>query len=115
MGQYNMETQATNFQRSRVMNALSFDLKAANMRQAQNFICYKPSNNNKMLVQSEKRVAYIDINTGQGVINAANVNYPNQYHLQANVKPFILTNVKELMQAYESATQSKASDYCTVI
>lgn len=48
-----------------IMGTVSFDLKAANMRKAQNFIVYPMAKaTTTARIQSDKRSGYINLNTG---------------------------------------------------
>lgn len=66
------------------MGFTSFDLKLGNMKKAQNFVLYPYDGGDYILLQSDKRIARINIRTGKGLINAAGCNYPTMIRLQLN-------------------------------
>ena len=47
---------------------LSIDLKVANMRNVQNFTVYPYDGGDEIKIQSDKRIASINIRTGEGKI-----------------------------------------------
>lgn len=54
------------------------DLKLGSMRKAQDFIVYPASRDegSKVLIQSDKRIAQIDIETGEGVLSNGKAGHP---------------------------------------
>ena len=61
-----------------MMNIKRLDLKLGSMRKAQNFIVYPASRDegSKVLIQSDKRIAQIDIETGEGMLSDGRASHP---------------------------------------
>jgi hypothetical protein len=57
------------------MGFCSIELKLGNMRNAQNFTLCPGLNGNIATLQSDKRIAKVDIVTGRGIINGKNEQY----------------------------------------
>ena len=61
-----------------MMNIKRLDLKLGSMRKAQDFIVYPASRDegSKVLIQSDKRIAQIDIETGEGMLSDGRASHP---------------------------------------
>lgn len=81
---------------------LSIDLKVANMRNVQNFTIYPYTGGDEIKIQSDKRIASINIRTGEGKINPKNQQNGAYFiHLQMGVIKFqIDEEVKIAFQKY---------------
>jgi hypothetical protein len=92
-------TKATfqNIRAERVMGTTQFEMKAGNMRKAQNFIVYpiaKDGSATEILIQSDHRMARISLETGNGILSAQVANYPSRLHLSHGVRyPFTVDAV----------------------
>jgi hypothetical protein len=64
------------------MGTISFDMKAPNMRKAQEFIVYPMhEKSNKILIQSDKRWAEICVNSGAVEMTNGTGGHPNSWLL----------------------------------
>ena len=81
---------------------LSIDLKVANMRNVQNFTVYPYDGGDEIKIQSDKRIASINIRTGEGKINRKNEQNGAYFiHLQMGVIKFkIDEEIKIAFQKY---------------
>jgi hypothetical protein len=71
----------TNFNKNR-MGTISFDMQLPKWRKAQEFIVYPMSEKSeKILIQSEKRWAEIDVKTGQMKMTNGKGGHPNSWLL----------------------------------
>ena len=68
------------------MGTADVELKAGNMRAADEFIVYPmPDKTDKILLQSDKRWCEIDANTGNGVITNGKGGHPNRWLLSMQI------------------------------
>jgi|14_taG_2_1085336.scaffolds.fasta_scaffold04595_7 hypothetical protein len=80
------------------------DLKLGSMRKAQDFIVYPASRDegSKVLIQSDKRIAQIDIETGEGMLSSGKAGHPGFIELMEirGAKPIkVDTEVIEAIKA----------------
>lgn len=79
----------------------SYKMKVANMRNEQDFILYPYDGSDSIILQSDKRICRVNLKTGEGVINAKNVNYPCFAVMQmSRLKMQLPENIKAEIQAF---------------
>jgi hypothetical protein len=54
---------------------MRYSFKVANMRKEQDFILYPYSGGDEIVLQSNQRIARVNLRTGEGIINSKNKNY----------------------------------------
>lgn len=91
-----MKTELSNI-RKNIMGTTSFDLKIEGMRKAQDFIVYPISANNdkaEIKIQSDKRIALLNLNTGECKMSQNHAGGAYFHHLQLDTLVcFTLSNV----------------------
>jgi len=64
-----------------------YSIKMANMNKPQEFTLYPYNGEKTILLQSDKRIARVNLETGKGVMNRSNKNYPSSIDLQLTPIP----------------------------
>jgi hypothetical protein len=76
-------------------------MKVANMVKDQEFTLYPYDGTDFIILQSDKRICRVNLRTGQGVINAKNVNYPCFITMQINpLKMQLPEDIKIKIQSF---------------
>lgn len=78
--------------------------KFAGRRKEEEFVIYKPDDEGNVTIQSDKTIAYINLNTGKGLLNAKGSNSKYSIHLneltgaiETEFDPELLAQIKANM------------------
>ena len=64
-----------------------YSIKMANMTKPQEFTLYPYNGEKTILLQSDKRIARVNLETGKGIMNRSNKGYPSSIDLQLTPIP----------------------------
>lgn len=79
---------------------MRYTFKVANMRKEADFVLYPYNGGDEIILQSDHRIARVNLRTGEGVINAKNKNYSCFADLIFNTLTFTLPqNIKTAIQS----------------